>query len=416
MSDPLWARYGRYLEEAPAQVLEWNDAETGARGWLVINSLAGGAAGGGTRMRVGVTREEVTYLAKAMELKFAFSGPPIGGAKSGIDFDPADPRREGVLRRWYHAIHPLLRTRYGTAGDVGVDEQRDVRPLCAELGLTHPQEGIARGHLGLEGRAVETALASLRDGLSLPVPRPWDVEGLSLTVSDMVTGYGVMRAAQRLYEHRGEDLEGVRCIVEGFGNVGAAAALYLARRGARVVAITDADSGIVAPSGLGPEEVEDLVRRRGGRALPSDPRRVEGPAREFAYRAEADLFVPAAISGSVDARRLGQLTRHGVRRIVCGANQPFREVRLGETFTSQAADAAFEVVPDVIASLGAARSFHHLMTHPTGSTPDDIFRTVGATMDDAVDAVMERVGPRTTDLMATALAIGLERRGGGAAS
>ncbi len=45
----------------------------------------------------GLTRDEVTFLAKAMELKFAFAGPPIGGAKSGIDFDPADPRKKEVL-------------------------------------------------------------------------------------------------------------------------------------------------------------------------------------------------------------------------------------------------------------------------------------------------------------------------------
>jgi glutamate dehydrogenase/leucine dehydrogenase len=66
--------------------------ETGARAWLVINSLRGGAAGGGTRMRLGLDPREVIYLAKAMELKFSISGPPIGGAKTGIDFDPLDPR------------------------------------------------------------------------------------------------------------------------------------------------------------------------------------------------------------------------------------------------------------------------------------------------------------------------------------
>ena len=118
----MWDRYRRYLEEPPQIVLEWSDAPTGAKGWLVINSLRGGAAGGGTRMRKGVTLEEVTYLAKTMELKFAFSGPPIGGAKSGIAFDPQDPRRNEVLRRWFEAIRPYLTSCYGTGGDVNVDE------------------------------------------------------------------------------------------------------------------------------------------------------------------------------------------------------------------------------------------------------------------------------------------------------
>ena len=55
------------------KLMEWTDAPTGARGWLVLNSLRGGAAGGGTRMRKGLGPDEVTWLAKGMELKFAFS-------------------------------------------------------------------------------------------------------------------------------------------------------------------------------------------------------------------------------------------------------------------------------------------------------------------------------------------------------
>ncbi len=411
MSGDIWARYGGYLEAPPTQVFEWHDPETGARGWLVLNSLRGGAAGGGTRMRRGVTREEVTYLAKAMQLKFAFSGPPIGGGKSGIDFDPADPRRVDVLRRWYAAIRPFLLTRYGTGGDVNVDEQRDVVPLCAELGIVHPQEGIVRGHLGLDGEAVERAFRFLLDGLHQPAGPELGVPGADLSVSDLVTGYGVARATARLYERRGESLEGVRVVLEGFGNVGAAAALYLARMGARITGIVDASYGLASPDGLDAADVEDLLRRRTGRTLPEHPLRISGAERELAYREEADLFVPAAISGSVDSRRLAQLARHGTRRIVCGANQPIREVRLGDTDTAQAADAEFEVLSEVIASLGMARAFSNLMA---GSEPQDaarIFDDVGRTMDVGVDAVMDRVGDRRTGVMAAAVDLAMERAG-----
>jgi hypothetical protein len=139
--ESVWQRYAAFLRRPPLVALEWHDAETPARGWLVINSLRGGAAGGGTRMRAGLGRREVVYLAKTMELKFLFSGPPIGGAKSGIDFDPADPRRRDVLRRWFQAIAPYLHACYGTGGDLNVDEMLDVIPACEEIGLAHPQEG-----------------------------------------------------------------------------------------------------------------------------------------------------------------------------------------------------------------------------------------------------------------------------------
>lgn len=85
----------QFEEKSPEIVFHWNDSETEAEGWVVINSLRGGAAGGGTRMRLGLDKNEVLSLAKTMEVKFTVSGPPIGGAKSGINFNPADPRKEG---------------------------------------------------------------------------------------------------------------------------------------------------------------------------------------------------------------------------------------------------------------------------------------------------------------------------------
>ena len=75
----------KFESKKPEIVFEWNDAESEAEGWVVINSLRGGAAGGGTRMRVGLNRHEVLSLAKTMEVKFTVSGPAIGGAKSGIN-------------------------------------------------------------------------------------------------------------------------------------------------------------------------------------------------------------------------------------------------------------------------------------------------------------------------------------------
>lgn len=104
----------QFENKTPEIIFEWADAKTDARGWVVINSLRGGAAGGGTRMRKGLDRREVESLAKTMEVKFTVSGPAIGGAKSGIDFDPSDPRKSGVLRRWYKAVFPLLKNYYGT--------------------------------------------------------------------------------------------------------------------------------------------------------------------------------------------------------------------------------------------------------------------------------------------------------------
>ena len=51
-----------FENKEPEVVFEWQDSETSAKGWIVINSLRGGAAAGGTRMRIGVTKNEVLSL------------------------------------------------------------------------------------------------------------------------------------------------------------------------------------------------------------------------------------------------------------------------------------------------------------------------------------------------------------------
>lgn len=400
-----WSRYERYLQAPPLVTVEWFDPPTGATGWLVLNSLRGGAAGGGTRMREGVTREEVVYLAKAMELKFSFSGPTIGGGKSGIRFDPRDPRRGEVLERWFRAIRPYLERCYGTGGDVNVDEQRDVVPICRSLGLAHPQQGVVRGHLGLDHDEVDGPITALGAGLKMPVEGEYGLEGVEFTVSDLITGYGVARSALRA---RNGSLDGARVVVEGFGNVGAAAALYLARMGARIVGLVDAEHGLVADEGLGVAEVEDLLRRRDGRTLPEHPGRRSGADRVAAYAVAADLFVPAAISGSIDRTRLEGLRHAGIRTIVCGANQPFRESRLGDTRTQRTADEQFEIVPDVVGSLGMAHAFHHLMSGGRRSCPEEIFEAVGATVDEGLDRVRAARGDGPYGWLGAALGLALD--------
>ena len=127
----------KFEAKEPELIVEWNDNQSDAKGWLVINSLRGGAAGGGTRMRKGLDLREVVLLSKTMEIKFTVSGPAIGGAKSGIKFDPLDPRKKEVLKRWYRAILPLLKNCYGTGGDLNIDYNQDIIPLSKELSVLH---------------------------------------------------------------------------------------------------------------------------------------------------------------------------------------------------------------------------------------------------------------------------------------
>ncbi|MEQ9582284.1 MAG: Glu/Leu/Phe/Val dehydrogenase dimerization domain-containing protein, partial [Arenibacter sp.] len=240
-----------YENKAPEIVFNWKDPETEAEGWTVINSLRGGAAGGGTRMREGLDMNEVLSLAKTMEVKFTVSGPPIGGAKSGINFDPNDPRKSGVLKRWYHAVAPLLKSYYGTGGDLNVDEINEVIPITEDAGVWHPQEGVFNGHF----KPTEADKINRIGQLRLGVVKVLEGEDYSpsvarkFTVADMITGFGVAEAVKHYYDVHGGSVKGKRAIVQGFGNVGSAAAIYLAKMGAKVVGIIDRAGGVINEGG-----------------------------------------------------------------------------------------------------------------------------------------------------------------------
>ena len=100
-----------------------------------------------------------------MEVKFTVSGPPIGGAKSGINFDPNDPRKKEVLKRWYAAVTPLLKHYYGTGGDLNVDEIHEVIPITEQSGVWHPQEGVFNGHFNpTQADKINRIIIFLRTG------------------------------------------------------------------------------------------------------------------------------------------------------------------------------------------------------------------------------------------------------------
>lgn len=407
----MWDRYSAYLQRPPELTVAWHDPETDARGWLVINSLRGGAAGGGTRMRVGANAREVDYLAKIMELKFALAGPAIGGAKSAIDFDPRDPRKHEVLRRWYRAIAPYLRAHYGTGGDLNVDEVTEVVPIFRELGLSHPQEGVVRGHLAPDEARFRSVIRNLDEGVEAPVTGMLGVPGRSLAVADTITGYGVARAVIRYRERVGLPMDGVRVVLEGFGNVGAPAGLYLARAGARVVAIADVEKTLLAPDGLDAEEIGRLMTTGPMHLLPDDDRCVRGDDHDAYRDATADILVCAASSGTVTANCLDRLEHAGVTTIAAGANLPFREQQPGATDVHRSADERFAILPDFVVNLGMARGFSYFMEDGAEPRAEPAFAAVDATVATSVRDMLDRAPREDRGLMGASLDLALDRIG-----
>lgn len=373
-------RLKSFEEAAPEIVFEWSDPETDARGWAVINSLRGGAAGGGTRMRKGLNKHEVMSLAKTMEVKFAVCGPHIGGAKSGIDFDPNDPRKSGVLRRWYKALLPLLQNYYGTGGDLNVDEIKEVLPITAELGLFHCQEGVVAGHFGLEGK--EDRIARLQNGVSkkLEDPRYTPDANSGLTVADMITGWGVAEAVRVFYDIWNKDISGKRVVVQGFGNVGGAAAYYLAQLGLPIVGIIDISGGIIRPEGISLEEIRHLLLNREGNKLSAPDLIPFEEMSEKVWSLDAEIFLPCARSRMITREQVYTMAKTGMEVLSCGANVPFADEEIFLGPTSIYADGLLSVIPDFIANCGMARAFNYFMGNLGPLEDHAIFQDVTETI------------------------------------
>ncbi|MEZ4826896.1 MAG: Glu/Leu/Phe/Val dehydrogenase dimerization domain-containing protein [Bacteroidia bacterium] len=383
----------KFEHQQPEIIFSWNDSETEAKGWVVINSLRNGGAGGGTRMRKGCTLEEVISLAKTMEIKFSVCGPPIGGAKSGIDFDPEDPRKHGVLERWYKAVRPLLKYYYGTGGDLNVDEVADVIPITSSLGILHPQEGIVNGHIQPTPEARENILRQLSTGVTKRVTHndyAPTTDAKTITVSDMVTGFGVGMAVVHFYKIWGIPMEGKRVIVQGFGNVGGAAALTLAKEGFKIAGIIDRSGGIIREEGLTLPEVKHLYLHREGNKLAVENAIPFEKINNYIWSAGAEVFIPAAGSRLVTKYQLDEMRENGLEVISCGANVPFNDpdIFLGET--GLYADTHVAVIPDFIANCGMARTFAYLMQENTSLEDEKIFEDISLTIEKALRRTFEK--------------------------
>lgn len=367
-----------FEERSPEIIFEWHDRESEAKGWIVINSLRGGAAGGGTRMRKGLTKNEVVSLAKVMEIKFSCSGPDIGGAKSGIDFDPEDPRKAEVLKRWYKAILPVLKNYYGTGGDLNIDEINEVIPITQELGLLHPQEGVLNGHFKPDEIEKAKKIQQLRNGVSHIVSNELYTPSVEkqYKVADLITGYGVSESVKYLYYLNKKDLHSQKVIIQGWGNVGASAAYYLAQEGALISGIIDKNGGLINTEGLGFEEVKKLfLEKRGNQLYYPEGLSFEAVNSKI-WDINADILIPAAGSRLLTKNNLERLLPGGLKVISCGANVPFDDPEIFYGNTAQFADKHFSLIPDFIANCGMARTFAYLMQDNAVLTDNAIFEDV----------------------------------------
>jgi glutamate dehydrogenase (NAD(P)+) len=310
----------------------WTDPVTGRKGYAVIDRFVNGLAGGGTRMRDGVTLEEVERLARTMSFKNGAFNLPGGGAKGGVDIDPHDPESRAMLSRFVAAMKPFYKSGWGTAEDLGVTQEL-LDEVFAEQGIGMSVQAM----LDRAGDGAEAARRRVVEGLGIKV------DGIGL--ADCIGGYGVAEAAVAAASNRGWDLRQMTAVVQGFGSMGGSSARYLAQHGVRVVGVVDVNGCIANRDGL---DVEAVLRSRNRlgevdrNALQPRDRRLP---REDWLDIECDILVPAALADVINADNAARVR---ARLVVEAANIPTTEEAQRALHTR-----GVVVIPDYVANGGA---------------------------------------------------------------
>jgi glutamate dehydrogenase (NAD(P)+) len=349
-------------------------------GYRVQHNAARGPTKGGIRFHPEVDLDETSALAMWMTWKCAVANIPYGGAKGGVRVDTKQLSKrelEKLTRRYISEVNSMVGERKDIpAPDIGTNAQVMawiMDTLSMQAGYTMPGT--------VTGKPVELGGSEGREE---------------------ATGRGVVVAMEEAAKAIGMDLGSATVVVQGFGNVGSAAAKIAEEIGCKVIGVSDAMGGIYNPKGL---PVRELLHRYSGR---------EGGIREYKdaqqvtnselLELKCDVLVPAAISAQITKENAKKLR---AKLIVEGANGPC---------TPDAdhilSDKGVMVVPDIVANAGGVVVSYFEWVQDLQNffwEEDEVNKKLTRIMRHSFAAVETTMRSHKTDMRTAALIIGVKR-------
>ncbi|MDZ8055951.1 MAG: Glu/Leu/Phe/Val family dehydrogenase [Aulosira sp. ZfuVER01] len=275
---------------------------------------------GGTRYHPAVTLREVSALAMLMTWKCALLGIPYGGAKGGIAIDP----------------------KYYSVGELERITRRYTSELIKDIG---PSVDIPAPDVGTSAREM----AWMMDTYSVNVGHavPGVVTGKPISVGgsrgrEMATGRGTMIIVREALADEGKSLVGVRVAIQGFGNVGMAAAELLYEAGAIIIAVSTSAGGIYCETGLDIPALKAYTAKN-HRSVLGFPQTVPISNADL-LTLPCDVLIPAALENQITEENVNQVQAHIVAE---AANGPVT-LQASESLEAR----GVIVLPDILANAG----------------------------------------------------------------
>jgi glutamate dehydrogenase/leucine dehydrogenase len=282
--------------------------------------------------------------------------------------------------------------------------------MTEECGVWHPQEGVFNGHFKPTEADKINRIGQLRQGVVKVIENPKFSPDVSrkYTIADMITGYGVAEAVRNYYTIYGGDVKGKKAIVQGFGNVGSAAAFYLAEMGAKVIGIIDRDGGLINEEGFSFEEIRALFLAKDGNKLVAENMIPFEEINQKIWTIGAEIFTPCAASRLVTQSQIDSLIANGLEVISCGANVPFADTAIFFGPIMEDVDHKVSLIPDFISNCGMARVFAYFMEKKVQMTDEAIFQDTSEIIKKAIEKA-HALNPSKTNISATAFEIALKQ-------
>jgi len=225
----------------------------------------------------------------------------------------------------------------------------------------------------------------------------------------MITGYGVAESIFHYYDlFKNQSLKDKKVIVQGWGNVASAAAVYLAVYGAKIVGIIDKDGGMIKEEGFSLNEIKQLFNNKNGNKLSAPDMESFDAINQRIWDLKTDIFIPAAASKIVSRTQIESLINNGLELVSCGANVPFTDDKVFFGETAKWVDDKIGLIPDFIANCGMARVFAYLMEDDAIVTDEAIFSDVSNTIKKALQNV-RKTNNSGTGVSTSGLKISLEK-------